>query len=274
VQDSGPVRSAANARLKTARAVRAGKDREHVLLEGAHLLEDALEAGAELRWVLHDERAPAALLERAASAGAEVRACDSALLDADSDLDSPRGLLALAARPAADWRALLAAPGLVLVSAGVQEPGNLGALVRVAAGLGAAGFLALKGSASPWSPRALRGASGTTFRLPVAERVEAEELVAAAAEAGAELWGADAAGEPAGGAAPARTTLLLLGEEGRGLSAELAAACRRRVAIPLARGVESLNVATAAAVLCWELGGRGAAAGAAPAPAAGPGEPW
>jgi TrmH family RNA methyltransferase len=174
VQDSGPVRSAANARLKTARAVRAGKDREHVLLEGAHLLEDALEAGAELRWVLHDERAPAALLERAASAGAEVRACDSALLDADSDLDSPRGLLALAARPAADWRALLAAPGLVLVSAGVQEPGNLGALVRVAAGLGAAGFLALKGSASPWSPRALRGASGTTFRLPVAERVEAE----------------------------------------------------------------------------------------------------
>jgi len=129
--------------------------------------------------------------------------------------------------------------------------------VRVAAGLGAAGLVALKGSASPWSPRALRGASGTTFRLPVAERVEAEELVAAAAEAGAELWGADGGGEAlAADGPPTRTVVLLLGEEGRGLSAELIAACQRRVAIPLSRGVESLNVATAAAVLCWELAGR------------------
>ncbi len=257
MQDSGPIRSAANARLKTARAVRAGKDREHVLLEGPHLLEDALDAGAELLWALHDERAPAALLERAAAAGAEVLACEPALLDEGSDLDSPRGLLALARRPDVDWRPLLGGGGLVLVSAGVQEPGNVGALVRVAAGLGAAGLVALKGSASPWSPRALRGASGTTFRLPVAERVEAEELVAAAAEAGAELWGADGGGEAlAADGPPTRTVVLLLGEEGRGLSAELIAACQRRVAIPLSRGVESLNVATAAAVLCWELAGR------------------
>ena len=245
--------------------MRAGKDREHALLEGAHLLEEALEAAAEVLWVLHDERAPRELLERAAGAGAEVAECESRLLDELADLDSPRGLLALARRPVVSVAELLAgaAGGLVLVSAGVQAPGNVGALVRVAAGLGAAAFVALKGSASPWSPRALRGASGTTFRLPVAERVEAEELAAAAAAAGMALWGADAGGRGIGGAAGASGggvaggVALLLGEEGRGLPPELTAACERLVAIPLVRSVESLNVATAAAVLCWELAGRG-----------------
>ncbi|MBL7009176.1 MAG: RNA methyltransferase, partial [Planctomycetes bacterium] len=229
----------------------------HLLLEGAHLLEEALEAGAELRWVLHDQRPPPELLRRAAAAGAEVLACEPGLLDELADLDSPRGLLALARRPSATAAEVLSRGGLVLVSAGVQEPGNVGALVRVAAGLGASGFVALKGSASPWSPRALRGASGTTFRLPVAERVEAAELLAAVAAAGVELWGAEASGAAVAGLAPAGPVALLLGEEGRGLPAELITACSRLVAIPLARGVESLNVATAAAVLAWELGGRG-----------------
>ncbi|RMH02609.1 MAG: RNA methyltransferase [Planctomycetota bacterium] len=251
-----PIRSAANARLKAARAVRAGRDRSRLLLEGEHLLDEALAAGVVPEWVLHDDRAPAGALARAAAAGAEVVPCASNLLDGLSDLDSPRGLLALAPRPAATPPEVFAVAGgaPVLVSAGVQEPGNVGALVRVAAGLGAGGFVALKGGASPWSPRALRGAAGTTFRLPVAERAEPKGLVAAAASAGYALWGADAGGEPLAGPAPGPLALIL-GEEGRGLGPVWRSSCARLVAVPLARGVESLNVATAGAVLLAALTG-------------------
>ncbi|TAH39316.1 MAG: hypothetical protein EYC70_00590 [Planctomycetota bacterium] len=258
-----PVRSPQNPRLKAVRAVRAGKDREHMLLEGRHLLEEALDAELALDWVLYDpeqQDAPArALLQRAEEADAEVLPCAGKLLDGVSDLDSPRGLLALARRPpgtaAEVLRACALARGLALVACGVQEPGNVGAVGRAAAGLGAAGVMALAGGASLWHPRALRGASGTTFRLPAADRVEWEELVAEAAEQGVELWAADAAGQDVSTVARRGAVALLLGEEGRGLAPLQLDACARRVAVPLRRGVESLNVATAAAVLAYALRG-------------------
>ena len=237
-------------------------------------MEEALAAGLTLHWLLCEEGALeadpvlAALAARAQTAGAEVLPCAPALLREAGDLESAADLLAWADRPVGDPLQLLARlqPGQwLLVAAGVQEPGNVGALARVAAGLGAAGFIATLGSASPWHPRALRGASGTSLRLPVAERADALALVQDAQAAGAVTWAAATLGEDlravaAAWAAAARPpALLLLGEEGRGLPEELMAACSRRVAVPLARDVESLNVATAAAIRAWELFGRGEA---------------
>ena len=142
--------------------------------------------------------------------------------------------------------------GLVLVAAGVQDPGNVGALVRVGAGLGAVGLVFLQGSASPWHPRAVRGASGTTFRLPLVETVTAADLIAAAARQELPLWTTAADGRPYTTVAP-QACVLILGEEGRGVPAELESAASERLGIPLQRGVESLNVATAAAVLVAAL---------------------
>lgn len=254
-----PVRSSKNARLRVIRALRAGRDPEHLLLEGAHLLAEALQAGAALDWVLYEEDGvgpeQARLLEAAAGAGVETVACEARLLRAASELATAPGLLAYGPRPRSSARAVFeaAAGGLVLVSAGVQEPGNVGALVRVAAGLGADGLIALKGGASPWHPRALRGASGTTFRLPVADRVTPEELTDAARDFEVPLWEACAGGGSVDGCRPERGVALVLGEEGGGVPAAVARACEARVGIPLARGVESLNVATAAAVLVYAL---------------------
>lgn len=262
--DPGAVSSAANAKLKAVRALRDGRDRAGVLLEGRHLLEEALAASAALRWVLHDEGAEvdaglAALLDEARARGAEVQPCDPALLRVGSDLDAPTGLLAWADRPTTTVEAVLANPAVgdwCLVACGVQDPGNLGALARIAAGLGASGLVAMKGGVSPWHPRALRGASGTTLRLPVAERAPWEGTVAALKTGGWRIFGADAGGHAPSALRAARATApvaLLLGEEGRGLPPEAAAACEATIGIPLARGVESLNVATAAAILAWEL---------------------
>jgi TrmH family RNA methyltransferase len=271
---SEPVSSTQNSRLRAVRALRAGRDRAHLLLEGRRVVGEALDAGLPLQWLLAAEDALsadpelAALAARAREAGAELVPCAPALMREAGDLDSPADLLGWAERPDADAAAMLAAlqPGAwLLAAAGVQDPGNVGALARVAAGLGAAGFIAGTGSASPWHPRAVRGASGTCLRLPVAERADLLALAHAAQARGAAAWAADAAGEDARGVAAAwraegcPPALLILGEEGRGLPADLAGACARRVAVPLARGVESLNVATAAAVLGWELFARGPA---------------
>lgn len=257
-----PIRSAQNAKLKALRALRAGKERSSTVLEGRHLLEDALEAEAQVAWVLVVEDADLedALLQRAVAAGAEVALCETALLHEASRLDSPPDLLAWVERPDSDWREAIMQSepeAWWLIAAGVQDPGNLGALARVAAGFGAAGLVCLKGGASPWHPRALRGASGTTFRLPVFERVEAEAFLEAAASRSMELWATTADGEAleqvVAETSHKQPIAILLGEEGRGLDAELQAACTRTVGIPLQRGVESLNVATAAAVVGWAL---------------------
>lgn len=266
-----PVQSAQNARLKALRALRAGKEREHTALEGKHLLAEALAAQVRMPWILVDETTratEASLLAKAAAQGSEIVACDGQLLKEASGLDAPQGLVAWAERPQADWQALLreSTPGSWwMIAAGVQDPGNVGALARVAAGFGASGLLCLKGGASPWHPRALRGASGTTFRLPVAEGILADYLFAALVEAQVMSWATAADGEDlatviSGG--PRRQAVALwMGEEGRGLAPEYQQGCQRRVGIPLTREVESLNVATAAAVVAWALSQEGNAQG-------------
>ncbi len=259
------IRSRRNPRIQTIRAIRAGKNRDLVLLEGGHLVEEALESGWEVPWLLFAEEGLAAgdcrVLSGAAARGVDAFPCDSGILEEVRDLDSPGRLLGVAARPRTRLAAVLDAAagsgGLVVVSAGIQDPGNLGALVRSAAGLGAAGVAVLAGGVSPWHPRALRGASGTTFRIPVAEGVSVETLVAGAAERGLELWAAEACGEDPRKVRREGPVALLLGEEGRGLPQGLAARCARKIGIPLSRGVESLNVAAAGAILAFVLGEPG-----------------
>jgi TrmH family RNA methyltransferase len=258
-----PVQSAQNARLKALRALRAGKERAHTALEGRHLLEEALAAKVRMPWILVDEptlEKEAGLLEQAAASGSEIVACDGQLLKEASGLDAPQGLVAWAERPQPDWQSLLsesAPSSWWMIAAGVQDPGNLGALARVAAAFGAQGMLCLKGGASPWHPRALRGASGTTFRLPVAEGLLAEELFPVLAEAQVTNWATTVDGddlsEVMASGPRTQAVALWMGEEGRGLAPELQHACQRRVGIPLTRQVESLNVATAAAVVAWAL---------------------
>ncbi len=121
-----PIQSAQNAKLKAVRALRAGKERTATVLEGRHLLQEALDAEAEVSWVLVEEGTDLdhALLQRAAAAGAEVVPCRTDLLHEVSRLDSPPDLLAWVKRPGGDWQAALAAsePGQWwLVAAGAQE---------------------------------------------------------------------------------------------------------------------------------------------------------
>jgi TrmH family RNA methyltransferase len=143
-----------------------------------------------------------------------------------------------------------------LVLDGVQDPGNVGTMLRTALGLGAAGVVALKGTADLANPKVIRGGMGATFRLPSVPAAP-EELVAWARLQRAQIWVAAVGGETPG-RLPRRSAerapiLLVVGNEGAGVGPTLEAAADKRIGISLAPGVESLNVAVAAGILLHEV---------------------
>jgi TrmH family RNA methyltransferase len=157
------------------------------------------------------------------------------------------GLADLAGRlPAGELR--------LLVLDGVQDPGNVGTLLRSAAGLGASAVLTLPGTVDPWSAKVVRASMGALFRLPTVGDT-AEAVAAFLAAQRIVLWGADGAGEPVGtlaAHAPDRLAVAV-GNEGAGLSGAVRARAARLVAVPSSGLVESLNVAVAASILLYEL---------------------
>jgi TrmH family RNA methyltransferase len=151
---------------------------------------------------------------------------------------------------------VLAPPVRLLGLVGVQDPGNVGSAIRTADALGATGVITFDGSAHPGGAKALRGAMGSTFRLPVASARLADvlpELRRRAIRIAATLA---AGGEPPSAAALAAPVLMLLGNEGAGLPDAVAAEADVRITVPMHAGVESLNVAVTAALLLWEAADR------------------
>lgn len=170
-----------------------------------------------------------------------------------ADTDTPQGVLGIASIPA---RSAVDVPDRsplrLIVLDGVQDPGNVGTILRTAAALGADATVALPGTADLWNAKVVRSAMGALFRHP-AIALSWAEMDALIAGREMELWGADAGGEPlAGSAAPPRLALAV-GNEGSGLSSEMQSRVRRTVSLPLAGGIESLNVAIAAGILLHEL---------------------
>jgi len=170
-----------------------------------------------------------------------------------AETESPQGVLAIAEIPARSLAALAPRQTLrILVLDAVQDPGNVGTILRTAAALGADATVALPGTVDLWNPKVVRGAMGASFHHP-AFHSTAEELSGFLDSAGGEMWGADAGGEPVG-TEPAPAKLgLVVGNEGAGLSSSMRQRVTRLIALPIAGPVESLNVAVAAGILLYQL---------------------
>ncbi len=249
------IRSASNPTLRRVRAVRAGLEREWLLLEGDRLIEEARAAGLELDLVLLAE-------ERAARAGElaghPVRLVQDHLLQKVSALKSSPGVLALvrAPRPRSLSELGGAPDSLVLVIAGVADPGNLGALVRAAEAAGARGVAVVEGGAGPWNEKAVRGSMGSLLRLPIAVEPDAERAAGqlrrrgfrqlrAATRGGADYRDLDWSGPIA----------LWVGSETGELP--VTTADFEGVTIPMSGRAESLNVTVAASILMFASGRSG-----------------
>jgi TrmH family RNA methyltransferase len=229
--------------------------------EGVRLVEDALAAGVPLQGALvAGELATtprgAALLESLAGHAVPVVEVTSRALGQLADTDTPQGVIAVLEPPRwrlADVQPRRGAPVVVLDA--VQDPGNVGTLLRTAFALGAAGAVLLPGTAEPSNAKVLRAGMGATFRLPWAPAVDGE-FRAWAQQLDVTIWVATADGTPVGRNAPPERLALVVGNEGAGVRPAIRELAAATVAVPLARGVESLNVAVAAGIVLFE-GRRG-----------------
>jgi TrmH family RNA methyltransferase len=238
------------------RAIVRGDD-ARLLLDGWHLLADALSAGLRMDWVAVDASRPPAdpsLLEGARASGALVAQVTAAVMDALSPVRSASGIVAVCPRPAIEPAALVApAPALVLAAFGVQDPGNVGAIVRSVDAAGATGVLLDHETADPWSWKALRASMGSTFRVPVYRDDTARDRVRAWRRQGLRVIAADSREGVSMYDMPLTDPIVLaLGAEGAGVPDDVLALADARVRIPMRARVDSLNVAVAAALLAYE----------------------
>ncbi len=237
---------------------RARERRALTLAEGVRLLEEALAAGIAVRGAVTSpalEGTPrgTALKHRLVQAGTPIQEVDDDLLQQLADTEQPQGIIAVVEPRAWSFDAIQPGPqGAVLVLDAVQDPGNVGALARTALGLGAAGLVALPGTADIHNPKALRGSMGALFRLPTVQ-ASPEEFIAWARATGIALWTTAAGGTPVDRARRTGAVALVFGNEGAGVRPELIAAAAQSVAVPLGAGVESLNVAVAAGIILYEV---------------------
>ncbi|MGC2278952.1 MAG: RNA methyltransferase [Candidatus Acidiferrales bacterium] len=246
-------------------------------VEGRKFVEDSLRSGLEAVALLVSESGERELehILRAASesvAGiprARVLRTTDRLFESVSGTETPQGVVALFRQPVWQFEDVLrgaasadgafrAGAPLLVVMAAVQDPGNVGTVVRSAEAFGATGVVTTRGSADPWSPKAVRASAGSALRLPLLRgmaipvllaqlRVAEVKIVAASSRV------ADERGELAGAAADLRDAVaIFIGNEGAGLPPEVEHAADARISIPIAESVESLNAGIAASIVLYE----------------------
>jgi TrmH family RNA methyltransferase len=236
---------------KLAGSARQRGNSNQTLLDGTHLLAAYLDAGSAPQHILLNKAALrddeiAALLGRVGDV--PVTQLDDKLFARLSELKTPTGILALIDIPQA--RVPAAQSRFALLLEDIQDPGNLGSILRSAAAAGCDAVFLSKGCADAWSPKVLRAAMGGHFPLSIHEKQELSAmarsfpgtLLATGLQAARSLYDCDLRGEVA----------FMMGNEGAGLSAGLLNLAMEKISIPMHGGVESLNVAAAAAICMFE----------------------
>ncbi len=258
------VQSKQNARVKELRhALARPAGGGLVGVEGPNLVAEALRAGLRFECVFAALGAEKLLKGLCLPPETEVLLVPKPLLDAALATETPQPVAALVEPPLWTWAHLLsqdpAKPPLLVVLAALQDPGNLGTILRSAEAFGATGVLSLPGTVSAWNPKAVRASAGSVFRVPLLA-VSAEECFARLRQAGIKVYATTVRdAEPAQQIDLAGPVALIIGNEGNGVPCALAARTDGRITISCPGPVESLNAAVAAGVLLYEAARQRAA---------------
>lgn len=255
------ITSRDNSLLREARAVRDGKVDELIFIEGLRLCVEALRSDVAIEAVIASEelirkpKASAAFAELSNTAR-RVATVSEKLLESISYTKTPQGIVVLAQRPESSEERLtrnLSGEPLLVVLHQINNPVNVGAILRTAEAAGATGIITTRNTSDPFSPKSLRGAMGSAFRLPIWRNTDFEDVVAWCRERNISLVGtATAADVIYTDWEWKRQSALVLGPESTGLSDDELKATDQTVSIPMLGEVESLNVSVAAAILLYE----------------------
>lgn len=255
--------SRTNPRVKEIRSLQVAKyrrERGEYFVEGVRGVEEALACPQEVKRIAYSprlqetERGSRLLsrLRREAS-GAEWLYLDDPVLDFISATQNHQGILAVLRRRESPPEELYRREGILLLLHQIQDPGNLGAILRVAAGGGAAGLILSRGAADPFSPKVVRAAMGGQLRLPFLLERDLEGCIGELRARGYFVWAsAPRAGRSLWEVCFTRSAAVLFGPEGEGLPPGLLAAADDLFSIPMTPGVDSLNVAMAAGIVIYE----------------------
>lgn len=251
------------ARFRTLRSLRLKKRREKegkFIVEGVRCVREALEGEGAVEAVIVSEDAGEAargVSARAEKAGVETIVVDDETLVSISSNPTPQGLVAVIRRKAPVWEEWLGAGRDLLFLDGIQDPGNMGTLIRAGRAFGLGGVIVGKGSVDPFHPKVLRAAAGAHFRMGVSDPVEAGACMIGFGRAGLPVVVADPhGGIPFEEAEYPPILVLALGNEGAGVSETVRQAADRVVRIPLMDGTESINVAVASGILLYHISRR------------------
>ena len=245
------ITSRQNGRVRLLRAALAGNGGDDVIaIESPHLLREALGSVAVETLAVFVREDRTALLDEV-PAHVEPLVLSREVFASVAATEQSQGVAALIRRP--EMRFLPRAGQLLLLLDQVQDPGNVGTLVRSAEAFGAAAVLVTAGTADVWNGKALRASAGAAFRVPVVRW--SEPLAASLRKLGARVLAAVAAEDdarPATAAALTEGCVLAVGNEGRGVSAELLQMADARITLPMVGPTESLNAAVAGSILLYE----------------------
>lgn len=248
------VQSRQNSRIKELRTAlhHNGKTGDgRIAIEGFHLLDEAIRSKLAITTVFFAEEQELLLKSQSLPTDTELLAVPPALLRSVLATETPQPIAAMVEAPRFRWDDLLKPNALIVVAAGLQDPGNLGTVIRSAEAFGATGMITLPGTVNQWNPKALRASSGSAFRLPILATSENEaitrlqnagiRIIATTVDGGNNLEKYDWT----------QPTALLLGNEGGGLTPSQVAAADLQMTIPCPGPVESLNAAVAASILLY-----------------------
>ena len=253
------ITSLKNPAVQEARALANAKDRtrqQAFLLDGEHMVGEGLSMRPEsIRAVFVDEKRVdqyAQLLEKAQG---DVYAVPEHVLAAISQVKTPQGIAAVCALPKA--RDLSAMGKKLVLLENVQDPGNVGTILRTLDAAGFDGCVLTPGCADPYGPKTLRATMGSVFRVPMCTVPNAAEAAAQLAAYGYAVIGAALDGEPfyERGKLPEKLCVII-GNEGQGMTKQTLRNCTHRYRLPMHGGAESLNAAVAAAIFMYDLMNR------------------
>jgi TrmH family RNA methyltransferase len=255
------ISSRQNQSVREFRDLAAEPDRDHarVLLDGVHLIGDALDAGITIETVavgashIQSDSEEGLLARRLDSHGIDVIMASDDVFAALSPVRTPSGIVAIGRRTPTAAKDICAGPDhWILVLIDVQDPGNVGSLIRAAEGAGMTGAFVSGASANPFSWKALRGSMGSALRLPVVCGLPTSSILQCLESSGVRTVASVARGGVDPDAVDWRGSVaLLIGGEGLGLDETIASRCDARTTIPMSPAVESLNAAVAGGILAY-----------------------